>query len=242
MERKESTWSSAALGHEAKLVRWGWFGRPVLLFPTTNGGADELESFGLIGALAPLVEAGRVKVYAVGCAEASTWMDRASEPAQKSQALAAYDAFVADEVLPRIREDCEDPDIRVIAAGANIGAYNAVNAAAKHPAAFHVAIGMSGTYDFDRWMKGHFDSDYYFNQPLRFVPNLEGAALHALSGSLFVLATGTGRWEEPDQTRRMAGVLQAKKVPVSMEVWGPDADHDWPTWRTMLPLFLERLA
>ncbi|MEZ4319396.1 MAG: alpha/beta hydrolase-fold protein [Myxococcota bacterium] len=242
MERIELTWSSGALGREATLVRWGWYGKPVLLFPTSSGGPDEVESFGLVKALAPLVDAGRVKVYSIGCPEASVWMDRSADGGERSAAMASFDQHVLEEVAPRILEDCEAPaDLRITAAGANVGAFSAVNAVAKHPERFDIAVGMSGMYDFDRWMGSHFDSDYYFNQPLRFLPNLEGATLSQVQKGLFVLATGTGRWEEPDQTRRLASVLQAKRIPNSTEVWGPDADHDWPTWRTMLPLFLGRV-
>ena len=27
-----------------------------------------------------------------------------------------------------------------------------------------------------------------------------------------------------------------------VEQWGPEWDHDWPTWRHMLPLYLDRLT
>ena len=29
---------------------------------------------------------------------------------------------------------------------------------------------------------------------------------------------------------------------VDLQIWGHDVHHDWPTWRTMLPLFLSKLA
>ena len=45
-------------------VRWGHFGTPVLLFPTAGGDAEECERFRMLVVLRPLVEAGRIKVYA----------------------------------------------------------------------------------------------------------------------------------------------------------------------------------
>jgi esterase/lipase superfamily enzyme len=27
-------------------------------------------------------------------------------------------------------------------------------------------------------------------------------------------------------------------VPNRVDLWGPDHDHDWPTWREMLPKYL----
>jgi esterase/lipase superfamily enzyme len=31
-------------------------------------------------------------------------------------------------------------------------------------------------------------------------------------------------------------------VPNRVDPWGPEYDHDWPTWRAMLPLYLDDLA
>jgi esterase/lipase superfamily enzyme len=56
-------WRSERLGREVSLVRWGTYGRPVLLFPTAGGDAEEVERMHLVGALGPLVEAGKLKVY-----------------------------------------------------------------------------------------------------------------------------------------------------------------------------------
>jgi len=105
-----------------------------------------------------------------------------------------------------------------------------------------LAIGMSGTYDFDRWVGDYRDSDYYFNQPMYFVPHLpEGQRLDLLRSRRVVLATGQGRAEAPQESVRMSQVLSAKGVPNDLEIWGHDDHHDWPTWRAMLPLFLDKL-
>ena len=234
-------WESDTLGCKTELRRWGWYGRPVLFFPTTGGAADELERFGMVQALKPLIEGGRIKLYGLGSPAAERLTDRDLDGKSKSELCYQLDTFVVNEVVPRIEADCEDTEERFVAAGIATGAHQAVNTVAKHPDRFDVAIGLSGTYDFDRWMEDYFDENYYFNQPIRFVPHLEGEALEEVQSALFVLASGTGRWEDPEQTRRMAGVLQGKHIPVSLELWGEDAEHDWSTWRTMLPLFLDRL-
>jgi esterase/lipase superfamily enzyme len=57
-----------------------------------------------------------------------------------------------------------------------------------------------------------------------------------------VLASGQGRAEAPDESVRLAKLLESKGVKVDLEIWGPDAHHDWPTWRTMLPMFLSKLV
>ena len=58
-----SRWYSERLEQEIGLVRWGHWGQPVLIFPTAGGDAEEIERMHLIGALGPLIDAGRIKVY-----------------------------------------------------------------------------------------------------------------------------------------------------------------------------------
>ena len=38
---------------------------------------------------------------------------------------------------------------------------------------------------------------------------------------------------------RLAEVLGSKGIPNRVDPWGPDWHHDWPTWRKMLPQYLE---
>ena len=59
-------------------------------------------------------------------------------------------------------------------------------------------------------------------------------------GRRFVLlAFGQGRWEDPGESWRLADVLEAKGIPSRADPWDHEWDHDWPTWRRMLPLYLE---
>jgi esterase/lipase superfamily enzyme len=101
---------------------------------------------------------------------------------------------------------------------------------------------MSGTFDLERWVGDHWDENYYYNHPLDFLPGLDGAALKELQRSFFLLAVGLGRSDNPRNTLRFSRLLASKGIPNRVEVWGEDADHDWPTWRTMLPTFLDKLV
>ena len=76
-----------------------------------------------------------------------------------------------------------------------------------------------------------------------YVGNLpsKSKTLQQLKNSTFVIASGSGRHEAPDESRRIAWLLQMKGLKTYLEIWGEEAHHDWPTWRSMLPLFLEKL-
>ena len=241
MEREEHRWHSPNLGREMPVVRYGHFGTPLILFPTAGGDHLDNERFKLIHVLTPLIEAGRVKVYACASVSGDAWCDTEAAPWHKSWLQARFDDYLAQELLPAIKTDCHGYD-RFWAAGASLGAYNAVNVACKHPQWFDGVVAMSGTYDFDRWMGEHRDQNYYFNQPLYFLPGLkDGAQKQALQHVRFVIASGAGRAEAPAESERLAALLQAHGVPVNLELWGDDVHHDWPTWRTMLPMFLDKL-
>lgn len=242
MDRRVWDWRSPTLQRTMQVACWGNFGKPVILFPTAAADCFDYERFLMIKKLAPLIEAGRVKVYSIEGITGDAWLDPDAHPGHKAYLQAKYDDYLVHELLPFLQRDCGGYK-GFVAAGASLGAFNSINAAAKHPEWFDLVIAMSGTYDFDRWMDGHRDEHYYFNQPMYFLPNLgPSAQLDRLKKVRFVVASGTGRYEAPDKSRRIAEILRAKGVPTQLELWGPDAHHDWPTWRTMLPLFLDRLV
>lgn len=241
MERRLQTWHSPVLDRDMTMASWGHFGKPVVLFATAASDALDYERFKLIHVLRPLIDAGRIKVYSLPSVAGEGWLNPDAHPAHKTWLQAQYDRYLVEEAFPAIAQDCGGH--RPFAtAGASIGAYNAVTALLKHPEWIDLAIGMSGTYDFDRWVGAHRDSHYYFNQPMYFVPNLdEGPLLDQLRTRTVVLATGQGRAEAPHESVRMSEVLGSKGIPHHLEMWGHDCHHDWPTWRSMLPLFLDKL-
>jgi esterase/lipase superfamily enzyme len=216
---------------------------PVLLFPTAGGDAEECERFLMIKVLTPLIEAGRIKVFTCDSVAGRIWTDGDSNGAFRARIQNAFDSFVIDELVPAIRSDCKAPGIEVITAGSSIGAFNALAAICRHPDVFKTAICMSGTYDLSRWMTGQHTLDFHYASPLHFLPSLgEGPHLNKLRERFVLLATGEGRWEAPGESWRVAQLLGSKGVPNRVDLWGKDYDHDWPTWREMLPHYLEKLT
>jgi esterase/lipase superfamily enzyme len=236
-------WYSPRLDTEILVARWGTFGAPVLLFPTAGGDAEECERFLMIKVLMPLLEAGRIKVYTCDSVAGRVWTDGESSGARRARVQNAFDAFVAHELVPAIRSDCHNPEIEVITAGASIGAFNALATICRHPDVFKAAICMSGTYDLSRWMTNQHTQDFHYASPLHFLPFMgDGPQLAKLRERIIVLATGEGRWEAPGESWRAANVLGSRGVPNRVDLWGTDYDHDWPTWREMLPHYLDKLS
>ncbi len=224
------------------LVRWGHFGTPVLLFPTAGGDAEEVERFHLIAAVRQLIDGGRIKVYSIDSVAGRAWVSgqHSGEYCSKLQNL--FDAYIYREVVPAIRADCNSDDLEILTAGASIGAFNAVATVCRHPDAFRLAIAMSGTFDLSKYLEGRMNQDFYFSSPLHYLPKLEGEQLDQLRQRLILLPTGEGNYEDIGQSWRMAHVLGAKGIPNRVDSWGADYHHDWPTWRDMLPRYLQEYA
>jgi esterase/lipase superfamily enzyme len=234
-----SKWRSERLGREVELVRWGETGAPVLLFPTAGGDARECERFLMLDVLAPLLEEGRAKIYSVDSVAGKAWLLEDNSAPAAARVQNAFDAFLIHEVVPAIRLDCRTAGIEVISAGASIGAFNALAVTCRHPDVFRAAICMSGTYDLSKFVEGEVTRDYFESSPLHFLPALEGEQLAKLRQRFILLTHGTGRWEEPAQSWRVAELLGSKGIPNRVDAWSEDYDHDWPTWREMLPMYLD---
>jgi len=236
-------WQTHRLPCPARVVRWGHWGKPVLLFPTAGGDCEEAERQGLIGALSWLIDAGRIKVYSIDGVAGQHWISRAHPPEYCSRVQNMFDAYVYEEVVPLIRSDCASGGIEIITTGASYGAFYAVASLCRHPDAFCLALGMSGTYDLSSYLQGRWNDDFYFSSPLHFLPGLgDGWQLDALRRRFVILATGSGRWEDPGESWRLAGVLGSRGIPNRVDDWGPSVDHDWPTWLRMLPKYLAEMA
>jgi esterase/lipase superfamily enzyme len=235
-------WFSDRLKQEIAVARWGTFGRPVLVFPSAGGDAEEIERFGLIDACGPLLAEGLVKVYSVDSVAGRAMIAKTSPPGHRLWLLNQFHECIRWEVVPAIHADLGGQPMDVITSGASIGAFNAVAALCRYPDVFSAAIGMSGSYQIDRFYEGAWTQDLFFAAPLQFLPGLEGPRLDRLRQRFALLASGAGDWENVGESWRLAEVLGAKGIPNRVDDWGPEWKHDWPTWHRMLPQYLRELT
>ncbi|MEZ5114966.1 MAG: alpha/beta hydrolase-fold protein [Candidatus Nanopelagicales bacterium] len=239
MRRDVWTVPAPSVGGQGHVVAYGHWGTPVLFFPAEAGSAFDIEDHGLIHALAGPIEAGRIKVYAVDSHDGSTWSDRTIPLEERARRHEGYHAWIVDQVAPAIHGDCGG-FVRIATAGGSMGAYHAVNLALRRADLFPYALGMSGNYDPTTWNGwGDQGDTTYFNNPFAYVPHLHGDHLDWLRSQVFVqLCVGQGAWEvHPTQalpsTLAFADVLRDKGIPSSLDVWGYDTPHDWPSWARM---------
>src|SRR5688500_4607083 len=107
---------------DGRVVVHGHWGRPVLVFPSEQGNAHDVESNGMVGAVADLVDGGRVKLYCVDSYDAASWSAQHLPLEERARQHERYEAWILDTVVPFIRADCGGR-ADLAAAGCSMGAY-----------------------------------------------------------------------------------------------------------------------
>ena len=92
-----------------------------------------------------------------------------------------------------------------------------------------------------RFLEGDLGEDFYYSSPLHFLPDLHGEQLETLRRRFVLLASGQGRAENIGESWRVAEALGRHGIPNRVDPWGEEWHHDWPTWRRMLPQYVEEL-
>ena len=232
-------WHSDRLQREVTLVRWGTFGKPVIIFPTAGGDCEEIERFKMLDVLAPLVDAGKLKVYSCDSVAGKAMIVQEGTTQHRMWLQNMFQQYIRHEVVPAIRLDCRDENMTVMTAGASIGAFHALAVLCRWPNVFTHALCASGTYKLERFLKTDvITSDFFVSSPHLFLPTLEGPHLEVLRSRFVLLPSGEGRAEDIGESWNMARILGERRIPNRVDSWGPDWHHDWPTWRAMFPKYL----
>ncbi len=244
MDKKHERIPSREMGRPMHLWRYGTYGLPLLVFPSAAGMAHEWAAHGMLEALGDLVEAGKLKIYCTESNVAEAWTRRENPAPWRIKRHQAYERYVMTELVPFIRADCRAETIPIAVAGTSLGAYYSANFSLKYPTIFRWALCMSGRYD-TVWLNDGFDnSDIYFNNPMAFVPNLDGQPLELVRKHLhLVLVCGQGKWETGniEDTRALAKLLAAKGISHECDLWGHDVSHEWTWWKRQARHHLLRL-
>lgn len=239
MQREIHQWYSPRLNKDMEIAMYGHFGFALLLLPTAAADYLEYERFHLISVLEPYINAGKVKVYSINSINSEAWLNNKMHPRHKAMRHQQFNGYVEEEVVPFIRTTSGDAPI--ITSGASLGALHAANLYFRRPDLFAGTIAMSGAYDLTSYTKGYYDEDVYFNSPVHYLPNLNDPYFlsRLQNGNHIHIVTGSGSYEDPDASRTLSGILSSRGIPHELDIWGPDMGHDWPTWRAMLPYYVE---
>ena len=248
MERHQIELSAPGFDRPGTVIRYGHYGRPVLVFPSEQGRAWDYENNGMVGAVADLIEAGRVKLYCVDSFDQESWSNTSIPIEERAHRHRAFESWITDQVSGWIGEDSPGVGDAVVT-GCSLGAYHALNFALTRADLFPIAICQSGNYDPAGWNPwGERGDTAYFTNPTDYVPNLHGDHLDWLRGRVhLVLTVGEGAWETHPtgslpSAHQMGKLLADKGIPHELDVWGHDSAHDWPWWRKQIAHHLPRFC
>lgn len=240
MQRELYSWYSPALGRDMPIAIYGHYGFALLLVPTAAADYLEYERFQMMESLRPYIQAGKVKVYSVNSINNESWLNKEMDPTHKAIRHNQFNQYIFEEVIPFIRSN-SSADTQIITCGASFGALHSMNLFLKRPDIINGVIAMSGVYNLMEYTDGHYDEQVFYNSPAQYMPGLSDPwYLDNIRRSRHIhLLTGSGPYEDPNAARTMAGILYNKNIWYELDVWGEEWRHDWPTWREMLPLYMD---
>ena len=240
MKRELATWYSPSLQKEMPIVSYGYYGFVLLLVPTAAADYLEYERFQLMDTLAPLIKSGKLRVFSINSINNESWLNNEMGGEHKAIRHNQFNNYVFDEVVPFIRTNTS-AETPIITCGASFGALHSMNLILKRPDLINGVISMSGVYDLTEYTKGFYDDQVYFNSPAHYIPNLtDDWYLSQIRRSNHIhILTGSGDYEDPNASSNFSNMLNNKAIRHELDIWGTEWKHDWPTWRAMLPYYLE---
>src|SRR5207249_9141455 len=223
MKREYHRWYSHRLGMELGVVVYGHWGSPLLGFPTSAGDEWELVGQSLISSLADFIDGGKLKFFTINSINGLSFYNKGAHPFHRSYVQSMFDSYLREEVVPFIWDNCQTQGIAISTMGASFGAYHAANTLFKHPDVIKRCFAMSGVYDMKKFMDGLYDDNFYFNNPVDYLANLnDPGLLEQLATCDIHFATGTGPWEDSGQSYRLSEVLASRGIRHSLDNWGPE--------------------
>ncbi len=234
MQKQLHKFDNNFMGREFYLWSYGHYGQPILVFPSAAGMAHEWEAEGMLDLLAPLLDAGKIKLYCPESNVAQTWNNKHTHPADFIKAHQAYEHFIVNQIVPWIYHDCHSDYLPLVTTGVSMGGYYAVNHTLKYPHIFRICFAMSGRYDINSFTHGFMNEDLYFNNPLAYLAQMDGEHLDNVRDlARFTLTCGRGAYESGclEETIRLGEMLQHKQINSVCDIWGEDSIHDWDCWK-----------
>jgi esterase/lipase superfamily enzyme len=240
MKRELTSWYSPSLEKDMPIVTYGDYGFALLLVPTAAADYLEYERFRLIDSLAPYIDGGKIKVFSINSINNESWLNNDMLGEHKGIRHNQFNHYVFNEVIPFIKVNISG-DTPIIISGASFGALHSMNLFLKRPDLINGVIAMSGVYNLHEYTKGFNDDQVYFNSPEDYVPSLNDPwYLDKIRNSNHIhILSGSGAYEDPGASGRFAKILYDKEINYELDIWGTDMTHDWPTWRAMLPYYIE---
>ena len=237
---------SRELGRDMEYKVYGHTGKPVLVFPTSNGRFSQYEEFGMIDTLRDFIDSGRIQVWTADGIDWETFHNENGHPYERIRRHEQYYRYVMNELVPALQARSfivnGGRHRGILATGCSMGAFHSACFYFRRPDIFDTLIALSGLYSTRYFFGNYMDEVVYFNSPIDYLPSLsDPQLLDAYRRGRIILCCGQGAWETEmlPETRRMGEILAAKGIPAWVDIWGGDVNHDWVWWKRQITYFLD---
>lgn len=234
---------SPILNREVEFKRYGYSGKPVLVFPSQDGDCNQYESFGMIDVLSDFIEQGRIQVFCVGSVDLESWSDLNGNPRYRIEMQEKWFEHICYEMVPRIQYISWRSDI--IVTGCSMGGAHAGILFFRRPDLFDTLISLSGEFDARMFFGNYMDDLVYNNSVVDFLRDMpwDHPYLDLYRQKNIIICIGQGAWEGEllPSNRELDRILCEKQVPAWFDYWGFDVAHDWPWWRIQIRYFMEHI-
>lgn len=244
MEVEYLEFYSQSLDRMMPFKSYGRAGKPIVVFPTSEGRFNEYEDSLMIDTCKALIEEGLIRFYTMDSVDSESWLSKGKQPEEMARIHNLFDLYVVNEFVPFMREHSGWKG-GIMASGCSMGGYHSLNFYFRHPDIFNQVIALSGVYDARLFVGNDISNpEVYMNSPVDYIADLSDPdTLEACKSGNIILCTGQGSWEENSirDLRLLKEVLELKGIPAWIEFWGEDVNHDWPWWRIQMLYFLNSL-
>ena len=234
MNEQYYKWYSPELGKDTEMLEFGFSGIPLILFPTSMGRYYQNKDFGLINRISWFIDQGLIKVYCPDSFDHESWYNKSIHPSQRVLNHICYEKMLINEVIPKAFHNTGKS--KIIVSGCSFGGYHAANLAFKYPEIISNLFTMSGTFDIKPMVKGYYDDNIYYNNPVDYLPNLNNEHLFHLG-----IILGTGEFDSCLHSNiALSQILDRKNISHQLDNRAGQ-NHDWPLWLDMLPFYLSKV-
>nr|WP_246674484.1 hypothetical protein [Mesorhizobium sp. B4-1-3] len=205
------------LGRDMEYKRYGHAGRPVVVFPTSQGRFYQFEDSGGVAALGEFIDTGRIQLFTLDGIDTESFFDKHADAAHRIARHEAYFRYVREEALPELQAVAAKSNggrtLKPLFCGCSMGGYHSSNFVFRFPELASGVISLSGVYSARDFFGRALEGNIYFNSPLDYLPGIvDQKLLGRLRALRLIFCCGQGAWEERMlvETRELEQVLRDK--------------------------------
>lgn len=244
MKKQYFTDYSYYMGRDMTWHTHGSAGRMVIVLPSQGGRCWDYENNGMVSALAPLIEQGKIMLICADGADDLICPTPGRGSREGALALESYYNYILRELVPLARRLAPETQEKLLITGCSLGGGIAADLFFRKPQVFSGLISLSGWYRSSLLFGEYQDDLTYQNSPVDFLPKLPASdpRRELYAQSKIYLCCGQGQGEEAllPELDAMETVLKAQNIPAMADRWGWDVTHDWFWWQKQIVYFMEK--